>query len=69
MDCWELTLQGEMIVLELSDGVRTISRTMTADEAEELVQALTELVIECDLDGITGPYEDDSSGDDEDEAA
>jgi hypothetical protein len=62
MDGWELSLQGDMIVLEVTDGLRTITRAMTVDEAEELSQALTDLIIEHDLDECT-------DDDDEDEAA
>ena len=65
MDGWELSLQGGWIVLEVSDGVRTISKAMTVDEADELAQAITEMVVEADLD----VYEDDGADDDEEDEA
>jgi hypothetical protein len=68
MDGIELTLQGEMIVLETTDGLRTITKVLSIDEADELAQILTELVIEADLESC--PADDCDDDDDvEDEAA
>lgn len=67
MSGWEVSLQGSHIVLDLSDGVRTVTRVMLPDEADELCQALTELIIESDLDACED--DEDWLEDDEDEAA
>lgn len=58
---WDVTVQGLTVVLELEVDGRLLSIPMTVDEADELVSALTDALIECDLATC--------DKDDEDEAA
>jgi hypothetical protein len=75
MNPFDVLIEGRLIVLEIEIDARTRTIELTLDEADELVSALTEAIIELDLDACDDRPEDhddwvgDSRDDDDEDAA